>query len=81
MILHTQCSKPLSNQTLPYLIAVSLELFQITEKDPPPPPRSLVVRASAGGAGEWGSIPNRVTLKQVKLGDLRFSVWFLALMS
>ncbi len=44
------------------------------------PLRSTVVRASAGGAGGRGSIPDHVTPKMWKLGGLRFSAWGLALM-
>ncbi len=42
-----------------------------------PPPRSIVVRASARGAGGRGLIPDRVTPKDVKTG--RFALLSLAL--
>ncbi len=36
-------------------------------------PHSIVVRASTGIVGGWGSIPNRLTPKDVKIDRLRFS--------
>ncbi len=42
---------------------------------------SIVIRESARGAGDRGSIPVRVTPKTYKIGGLRFSAWRLALMS
>ncbi len=57
-------------------------IFVLPAKYPPPPPlRSIVVRGSARGAGDQGSIPDCVTPKTLKMGGLRFSAWRLALMS
>ena len=44
------------------VVSLSLHRFHCTNMCIPPP-RSIVVRASAWGAGGWGSIPNRVTPK------------------
>ncbi len=56
------------------------DIFRASSYHIGPPPSSIVVRASARGAGGRGS-SHHVTPKTLKMGGLRFSAWRLALMS